>query len=1143
VTYGQSLVDQGRQAIIANYQSKAIAYARGTQDKGDDSSSCGPFTTGGNRHERFFNFIKAFPASCANPSGTNCDTVDLVNMGHDAGGMMAAPAGQARLFTDNFYGNGNRSYDFGYPRLESWDDPFPNPALNSTTSSVNNNTYAGNLTYGGCYSDTGSTRALDIMAYDNSANTIEMCTDTCVSKGYTIAGLEFGSQCYCGKQLKAGTTKVIENSCTTACSGNSTEICGNNNRLSVFSNGTPYILAPASSPDTVGNFSYTNCYTDTSPRTLSGKFISGSFMTLDYCANYCSGYKYFGTEYSSECYCGNTINAAAKVATATDCSYTCANNTSQYCGAGSRLTLYTNPNAADVPASSSTGTASTPSASAGTGPSCPASDGTVVASNGLNFTVECGIDHAGGDLTSLYVGSFQECIDACSSNSKCVDVSLSGTACYLKQTLGSANKSPSIWGAKLTTGGASSSVSSTVSSSAGSSASQSSTATSVSGQTSSVSSTVTSSSATTTPSNLACPSSDAITYVGASGRDFVIECGIDHQGGDMGSKYVDSFQACIDACDQTAGCVDVSLSGSACYMKSSLGPAVAASYVLGARLVVSSSSSASSSTTATGSSSVLSSSSSVSSTASQSSSSVSSSVSATATAVSCPTSDGTTYTLASGGSFLIECGIDHQGGDLTSTPVKSFAECIAACDTTANCVDVSLSGDMCYLKSSVGAAVKASYISGAKRFAASSSSSLSTVVSSTSSLSSSLSSSTSGLTSSTGTSSSSVSSANTDTTTASSSGLSSSQQSLPTSSDSSLSSSTTTSSSQSSLSSSITTSSSSESSILSSTTQSSQTSVTQSQTTSTSTSTDSLSSATSQSTPSVTSSSSTETTATTSSTGSSSVTSSSSSSESSSSILSTSASSSSLSSSSSSSTLTSSATTLSTAVSSSTIASSSTVSTAASLPSGFSYAGCFIDSSSARALPVQIGTSTTQTPQQCAMSCQTKGYKYSGTEYANECWCGNSAPTNQATESQCNMACKGDSTQKCGAGSRLSVVSDDSWKQTFFATQNSGPWNLLGCYTDSTAKRSLPSSVSLAAYGGGANATIANCMSACKARGFSYCGAEYYSECYGSNTAPATSMASGSDPLSAGCNYPCKGNSSESCGGSSRIIVYSTNLA
>lgn len=171
------------------------------------------------------------------------------------------------------------------------------------------------------------------------------------------------------------------------------------------------------------------------------------------------------------------------------------------------------------------------------------------------------------------------------------------------------------------------------------------------------------------------------------------------------------------------------------------------------------------------------------------------------------------------------------------------------------------------------------------------------------------------------------------------------------------------------------------------------------------------------------------------------------------------------------------------------------------------------------------------------MSCQAKGYKYSGTEYANECWCGNSLPSNKAAESDCNMACKGDSTQKCGAGNRLSVVSDDSWKQTFFARQSFNSWNLMGCYTDSTSARSLPNAVSLSAYGGNNNATVANCLQACQAAGFSYCGEEYYSECYGSKTAPKTTLA-GSDPLTAGCNYPCKGNSSESCGGSSRIIVY-----
>jgi len=115
MTYALSLVNSGRPNILANFQSKAVNYARGTQDLGDDSSSCAPGTAGANRNERFFNFIKAFPPSCADPAGNNCDTVDFVAAGHDGGAMMASAAGQARLFIDNWSGNNSRAYDFGYP--------------------------------------------------------------------------------------------------------------------------------------------------------------------------------------------------------------------------------------------------------------------------------------------------------------------------------------------------------------------------------------------------------------------------------------------------------------------------------------------------------------------------------------------------------------------------------------------------------------------------------------------------------------------------------------------------------------------------------------------------------------------------------------------------------------------------------------------------------------------------------------------------------------------------------------------------------------------------------------------------------------------------------------------------------------------
>ncbi len=55
----------------------------------------------------------------------------------------------------------------------------------------------------------------------------------------------------------------------------------------------------------------------------------------------------------------------------------------------------------------------------------------------------------------------------------------------------------------------------------------------------------------------------------------------------------------------------------------------------------------------------------------------------------------------------------------------------------------------------------------------------------------------------------------------------------------------------------------------------------------------------------------------------------------------------------------------------------------------------------------------------CAANCE--GYKYFGTQWSRECYCGNVAPPLEAAASECNMACSGDASQICGAGMRLSV--------------------------------------------------------------------------------------------------------------------------
>lgn len=74
-------------------------------------------------------------------------------------------------------------------------------------------------------------------------------------------------------------------------------------------------------------------------------------MTIPKCLSRCSAYKYAGVEYGRECWCGNTVNfngtvkegsggTVGKNVSNSECSFKCPGNSSEFCGAGSRLSLY-----------------------------------------------------------------------------------------------------------------------------------------------------------------------------------------------------------------------------------------------------------------------------------------------------------------------------------------------------------------------------------------------------------------------------------------------------------------------------------------------------------------------------------------------------------------------------------------------------------------------------------------------------------------------------------------------------------------------------------------------------------------------------------------------------------------------------------
>lgn len=232
------------------------------------------------------------------------------------------------------------------------------------------------------------------------------------------------------------------------------------------------------------------------------------------------------------------------------------------------------------------------------------------------FAIDCGVDYFGDDLSNVPSVSLSDCIDICSATAGCVDVSYvpDQQTCYLKSATSNKHNDSGVWTAKKDT-------------------------------------TVT----------CADNASQGQIYDG-----FVISCGVDYYGGDISNLQTDTFTACIDACSNTAGCVDVSFLGTTCYLKNRLTQSSDNVNVW----------------TAT----------------KQGAASGSPSVTSVNSGLTCAPGDITKSYTTSKDTYDIHCNMDYYGGDLKSTQTSTFEECIAACELADSCIDVSYLVGTCYMK-------------------------------------------------------------------------------------------------------------------------------------------------------------------------------------------------------------------------------------------------------------------------------------------------------------------------------------------------------------------------------------------------------------------------------------------------------------
>jgi hypothetical protein len=267
-----------------------------------------------------------------------------------------------------------------------------------------------------------------------------------------------------------------------------------------------------------------------------------------------------------------------------------------------------------------------------------ASNGTIYTTSGSSFLILCGVDYGGGDMAAAPADTFNDCLDLCGETQGCIDVSYASGMCYLKSSLGTLNEAGWVWtGRKIIDG-----------------------------------------EEPTEPTVLTCADNamDGKTFTSTSGREYSIICGKEYPGGDLQGVVAESFEACVNACDATEGCIDVSYVPGYCYMKSILSTLQDAAHVWTAVLLDPAA------------------------------------APEPVAPLSCADGsiNGTTFVSSAGREYVILCAVDYFGGDMGMVYLDTFEKCIEACDANEGCIDVAYAGQACYMKNQVSEQSPAAWV-------------------------------------------------------------------------------------------------------------------------------------------------------------------------------------------------------------------------------------------------------------------------------------------------------------------------------------------------------------------------------------------------------------------------------------------------
>lgn len=101
----------------------------------------------------------------------------------------------------------------------------------------------------------------------------------------------------------------------------------------------PSSAAPALAARPPVGYSYVGCFNEIPGRAFTSANKTGSTMTAHECSSFCSSEQYFGTEFGTECYCGDKINIGS-TQVSDGCDTPCMGDKTQVCGGVQHLTVY-----------------------------------------------------------------------------------------------------------------------------------------------------------------------------------------------------------------------------------------------------------------------------------------------------------------------------------------------------------------------------------------------------------------------------------------------------------------------------------------------------------------------------------------------------------------------------------------------------------------------------------------------------------------------------------------------------------------------------------------------------------------------------------------------------------------------------------